>query len=147
MKTTHSFISKHHHKLYLPFVFPVKPLSSSFFPHQVRSINAYLYFKSHFFCVLQHTYIHKLCILGEARREGRGRQGGTQLTLLPSKAEIEPLPPVPAPASCLPHLITEMSSPEGSLLLLTVLLYFPPAPSAAILVQGRESGWAGRNQV
>lgn len=47
-----------------------------------------------------------------------------------------PLPP--DPASCLPHLITEMSSPEGSLLLLTVLLYFPPAASAAILVTGGE---------
>ena len=77
---------------------------------------------------------------GEARRERRGQQSGTQLTLLPAKAEIEPLPPVPDPVSCLPHLITEMSSPEGSLLLLTVLLYFPPAPSAAILVLGGRAG-------
>lgn len=46
----------------------------------------------------------------------------------------------PDPASCLPHLITEMSSPEGSLLLLTVLLYFPPAASAAILVGGGNGG-------
>lgn len=82
---------------------------------------------------------------GEARREGKGRQGGTQLSLLLSKAEVEPLPAAPCPltlppASCLPHLITEMSSPEGSLLLLTVLLYFPPAASAAILVGGGNGG-------
>lgn len=79
--------------------------------------------------------------LGEAGRKGKGLRGGTQRTLLPSTAEIEPLPPSPDAASCLPHLITEMSSPEGSLLLLTVLLYFPPAASAAILARrGRPVG-------
>lgn len=79
---------------------------------------------------------------GQEGRTGEGRQGGTQLTLPPAKRRWRrcplPCPLALPPASCLPHLITEMSSPEGSLLLLTVPRYLPPAASAAILVSGGE---------
>lgn len=77
------------------------------------------------------------------RPGGKGRGGSAGWNPAhpsPCQAEVEPLPAAlsPDPASCLPHLITEMSSPEGSLLLLTVARYLPPAASAAILVTGGE---------
>lgn len=79
-------------------------------------------------------------------RPGGEDRGGSarwhRLTLLPVKRRWRrcplPCPLTLPPASCLPHLITEMSSPEGSLLLLTVPRYLPPAASAAILVTGGE---------
>lgn len=73
--------------------------------------------------------------------EGEGSAGWNPAAPSPFQsggraAARRPRPLTLPPASCLPHLITEMSSPEGSLLLLTVPLYFPPAASAAILVPG-----------
>lgn len=76
---------------------------------------------------------------GEARRKGEGSARWNPANPSPFRSggrASARCPQSPDPASCLPHLITEMRSPEGSLLLLTVLLYFPPAASAAILVAG-----------
>lgn len=43
---------------------------------------------------------------GKEGREGKGRQGGTQLSLLLSKAEVEPLPAAPCPLTLPPASLT-----------------------------------------
>lgn len=43
---------------------------------------------------------------GRQGGRGRGRQGGTQLTLLPSEAEVEPLPAAPSPLTLPPASLT-----------------------------------------
>ena len=81
---------------------------------------------------------------GEARRKRRGRQRGTQLTLLPSKAEIEPLPPVPCPCLLPPSPDHRDEQPRGVFAFADCASVFPTSSFCRHLgARGRAGGLEG----